>query len=84
MDALQIAEKCTQIAESCVHNEQVIVAKSFFDRAVRSISNLDDSDPQNLVAIKMIMSAWTKLSNEQENGLLGRNLERIDSRHYRN
>lgn len=84
MDVLQIAIKCSQIAESCVHNEQVTVAKSFLNRAIHCISDLDKNDPQNLTAIQIIVDAWTKLSYEQENGLLGRNLERIDSRHYKN
>jgi len=84
MDALRIADKCSLIADSCVHNEQVTVAKTFFNRAVICLSDQDSSDPQNITAIRLIMKAWSKLSYEQENGLLGRNLERIDSRNYKN
>jgi len=77
MEALEIADKCVRIAKSCCHNEQVDVAKNFFNRA---ITKLEASDvPGKMEAIDIIITAWNKLLNDREQGVLGTGFEHIDS-----
>ena len=76
MKSLELANKCSRVAKSCVHREQVIVALDYLTRALKFIEEKEDED--SLKAIEMICDAWTLLTEEQEQGILGDKFQHIN------